>query len=855
MMHDLEFATESLDEMELDAPGSDQQEVLQELYESSELLNEGLLSFEYPLLVAEDEELDLFLGKLIRRAGRAAGGLARTVGKGISAVSKVVPMSTLTSGLAMTPLGMAFRAGLGAVQAAAEGRNVFQSAMRTLASTPGMRFLVDTGLAAARGENIAKAAQKAMQAGIGDVRQSVQFAAMVAPFVPGIGTGVGAALGAANALASGQPITDALIAGARNALPGGAIAQTAFDTAVNLAKGKNVGDALLNSVRSKLPGGPAAQAAFDAAVALAKGKSIQDAAFAATGRLLPRSPYAADALSFVRKVASGQNIQRAALSGAGNFIMNKIQQQTGVSFPKAGTRISSMPSKLAASQFGRAAAATRARLPFHEMEAMDELEHETQESGESGSSEGGTEDRIFGETEEMQLAAELLEITDEKELDGFIGALIARATDGAQRLAASSDLRALLRQAAQRALPMLGGAGASLVMPRSGGPIGSRLTAAAGNLFGLELEGLSPEDQEFEVARRFVRFAGAGARNASRYRGRIRSPRMAQRALGAAARRYAPGFFSRPRPRPRPASGFGPVVRPWPVNEPNATTCRCCGAPLPGATGPVPDAVAPNAVAPDTAADGSGDGGDKTLPDNEPATSTDTQPQNPKGTDMHDLDRTTMEISDEAGDFEFSESQDEYGEQTSESPFSEEEESELAAELLEINDEQELDQFLGSLLRKAKSVVGGALKSPLLQPLGGLLKGAIKKVLPIAGGALGNLVAPGFGGQIGSRLASSAGDLLGLEYENAAPEDQEFEVAKRLVRMAGTAVQTAAQSPNSSFDPQAAAKAAIMAAAKAHVPGLLQSQYGSDGGPHHHHHRPRSGRWFRRNKMIVLMGV
>ena len=87
-MRDLEFATESFDEIEFDAPRSDQQEVLQELYESSQLLNEGLLSFEYPLLIAEDEELDLFLGKLIRRAGRAAGGLARTVGKGISGLAR-----------------------------------------------------------------------------------------------------------------------------------------------------------------------------------------------------------------------------------------------------------------------------------------------------------------------------------------------------------------------------------------------------------------------------------------------------------------------------------------------------------------------------------------------------------------------------------------------------------------------------------------------------------------------------------------------------------------------------------------------------------------------------------------------
>jgi hypothetical protein len=334
---------------------ADQQEVLQELYESPELLNEGLLSFEYPLFIADGEELDYFLGKLIRSAGKAIGGAAKTIGKGVSAIDKVVPVSMIMSA---NPIGMAFRAGLGAVQAAAEGRNVFQGAIRSMASNPATRFLIDTGMATARGENIIKAAQKAAQAGIGDARKSLQFAAMVAPFVPGIGTGVAAALGAANALASGQPITEALITAARSALPGGAIAQVAFDTAMNLAKGKNVGEALLNSARSKLPGGPAAQAAFDAAVTLAKGKSLQDAAFAAAGRILPPSPYAADALSFVKKVASGQNIQRAALSTVGNVILNKIERQTGPILSNARARFSQVPSGLIAS---RAAAFARAR--------------------------------------------------------------------------------------------------------------------------------------------------------------------------------------------------------------------------------------------------------------------------------------------------------------------------------------------------------------------------------------------------------------------------------------------------------------------------------------------------------------
>jgi hypothetical protein len=342
---------------DLIARRSDQQEVLQELYDSPELPYEGLLSFAYPLFVADDEELDYFLGKLIHSAGKAIGGVAKTIGKGVSAIDKVVPVSMIVSA---NPIGMAFRAGLGAAQAAAEGRNVFQGAIRNIAGDPWTRFVVDTGMATARGENIVKAAQKAAQAGIGDVRKSLQFAAMVAPFIPGIGTGVAAALGAANALASGQPITEALIAAARTALPGGAIAQVAFDTAMNLAKGKNVGEALLNSTRSMLPGGPAAQAAFDAAVTLAKGKSIQDAAFAAAGRILPPSPYAADALSFVKKVASGQNIQRAALSTVGNFILNKVERQTGPILSNARAGFSQVPATLTAS---RAAAFARARHP------------------------------------------------------------------------------------------------------------------------------------------------------------------------------------------------------------------------------------------------------------------------------------------------------------------------------------------------------------------------------------------------------------------------------------------------------------------------------------------------------------
>jgi hypothetical protein len=312
------------------APRKYQPGLLQQMYDSPELFNEGVASFHYPLLVASDEELEQFLGKIFHDVSHTVSDVAKGVGKVVSTIDKVVPVSLLTSTLA-APL----KAGIGAVQAAAEGKNVFQGAIRSLVPDIGTRFLVDTAAGVAGGKNILKAAEAGMKAGIGDVKKSLQFAAMVAPFVPGIGTGVGAALGAANALANGEPITEALISAARSAVPGGQIAQMAFDVGAKLVQGKKLGDALLEEARAKLPGGPLAKAAFDVGLSIVQGKNIQAAALKATGQLLPKSPFAESAMNFVQKVASGQNLQQAALSTVGNMVFKKVQQQAG-SLPLPG---------------------------------------------------------------------------------------------------------------------------------------------------------------------------------------------------------------------------------------------------------------------------------------------------------------------------------------------------------------------------------------------------------------------------------------------------------------------------------------------------------------------------------------
>jgi hypothetical protein len=326
-----------------------------------ELDDETIEALTFDLLSAEDQAgLDEFVAKLGRTVTRAAkkaaadvsrtplgktvtkavtdvgqSKIATTIGKAATDVSKgvakagaAVPMLSTAAKLASrgTPLGAFARATYGAVSAALRGQNIFMGALDGLSGTPLFGALVKLGGGLLRGENLLAAAKAAAKAGISDAREALRFAAMVAPFVPAIGTGVGAALGAADALANGQPITQALIAGVRGAIPGGAIAQAAFDTAAQLAQGKKLDEALLTAARNRLPTGPA-QAAFDTGLAIAQGKKLQDAMLQGAGSLLPSSPYSADAMTFARRALSGENLGQAALSTAGQAVLRRAWQQ------------------------------------------------------------------------------------------------------------------------------------------------------------------------------------------------------------------------------------------------------------------------------------------------------------------------------------------------------------------------------------------------------------------------------------------------------------------------------------------------------------------------------------------------
>ncbi len=177
-------------------------------------------------------------------------------------------------------------------------------------------------------------------------------------------------------------------------------------------------------------------------------------------------------------------------------------------------------------------------------------------------------------------------------------------------------------------------------------------------------------------------------------------------------------------------------------------------------------------------------------------------------------------------------------------PMSEAEEVELAMELMSVSSEAELDQFLGKFLKKAWQGVKKVAK-----PFAGALKGLAKKALPFVGGALGSLIPiPGVGTAVGSALGGALSKALELETQGLELEDQEFEMARRFVRIASTAVQNVASAPEGMSD-EAVVNEALTSATRQHVPGLKYgSGTGAPGGS-------IQGKWLRRGRHILVLNV
>ncbi len=231
---------------------------------------------------------------------------------------------------------------------------------------------------------------------------------------------------------------------------------------------------------------------------------------------------------------------------------------------------------------------------------------------------------------------------------------------------------------------------------------------------------------------------------------------------------------------------------------------------------------------------------------------------------MHDLDHTRPAHDyetdrDEEFEFEFADDEFEFEmeyETDDADLFSEAEVNELAAELVSASGDDEMEYFLGSLVKKAasrayklgKAAAGEARRfagSSQGRALVGHAKSAARGLLKKAGGSLGGYAGSrsgygaGRGGRAGTDFGDWVADKVGLELEGVGHEF-EFEAAKRLVRV------TAAATTNALTQP---AKGSPMAASRRALSSAVRQTSGASRG------RQRQGRWMRRGSSIVLYGV
>jgi hypothetical protein len=153
---------------------------------------------------------------------------------------------------------------------------------------------------------------------------------------------------------------------------------------------------------------------------------------------------------------------------------------------------------------------------------------------------------VLTEADEVQLASELLEITNEAELDRFLGDFIkkvGRAAGTVIRSPIGQAVGGVLKGVAKKALPLAGGAIGGYLGGPLGAKIGSGLASAAGSALGLEAESLEQEDREFEGAKQFVRVAADTVKSAASAPPSADPRAVAQAAAIAAAKKFAPALI------------------------------------------------------------------------------------------------------------------------------------------------------------------------------------------------------------------------------------------------------------------------------------------------------------------------
>jgi hypothetical protein len=221
----------------------------------------------------------------------------------------------------------------------------------------------------ASGQRIDRALLNSAKEQLADVKEIAPYAQTVISIVPGIGPGISGAISAGLALASGQNISAALLDGVKGALPGGAIAQTAFDVGKaaiegkdiasigiaalpipdlakqiitssvqvtqKLVSGQRVDQTLLDASLKYLP--PAGQSAVRAAIGIAGGKNVAETLSNELQKAMPLPDVVKSAMNMGVALSQGKKLQTVIveqlptllpkLGDIGNKVLDPVVQE------------------------------------------------------------------------------------------------------------------------------------------------------------------------------------------------------------------------------------------------------------------------------------------------------------------------------------------------------------------------------------------------------------------------------------------------------------------------------------------------------------------------------------------------
>jgi len=199
--------------------------------------------------------------------------------------------------------------------------------------------MVNVTVSIAKGRRIDRAFMDQVHIAVKDFKQAGPYAQMVIGLVPGVGQGVSAAMAAGLALANGQPIEEALKAGALGAIPGGTLVQScvkaSVETIQHVAKGEKLNFANLAQTAGGVAAGAlgipeTAKNALMAGIAttgnIVKGQPLDKALTDGAIRAMPIPDTAkramTEATSLTLDLAHGKRVDRA--------LMNRIDGVVGM---------------------------------------------------------------------------------------------------------------------------------------------------------------------------------------------------------------------------------------------------------------------------------------------------------------------------------------------------------------------------------------------------------------------------------------------------------------------------------------------------------------------------------------------